>query len=126
MGVKQMVKHSFFSIFRKKWRCSCLFNSLFRHKSEDKQIMTHCSAEDNNGRQLGCLQCRRWVLSLLYADKEVDFYSEFLSALSPSYISHLLSDVHSHIGVRKVTSRGFQRWCKIGFGLLKIAPFILI
>lgn len=62
----------------------------------------------------------------LYADKEVDFYSEFLSALSLSYISHLLSDVHSHLGVRKVTSRGFQRWCKIGFGLLKITPIILI
>lgn len=62
----------------------------------------------------------------LYADKEVDFYSEFPSALSPSYISHLLSDVHSHLGVRKVTSRGFQRWYKIGFGLLKITPIILI
>lgn len=38
-------------------------------------------------------------LASLYAVEEVDFYSDFLSDPSPSYTSHLFSDVHSHLGV---------------------------
>ena len=67
------------------------------------------------------------LLASLYAIEEVDFYSDFLSDLSPSYASPLFSVVHSHLRVRKVTSKlDFQRWYRIGLELLKNTPMILI
>lgn len=74
-----------------------------------------------------CSEGGRFLASL-YAVEEVDFYSDFLSDLSPSYASPLFGGVvHSHLGVRKVTSKlDFQRWYRIGLELLKNTPMILI
>lgn len=112
---------AYFSIFREEWRCSCLFISFFRHRSKDKQIMTHFDAEVTMADSLAVCGAGGSFLAFLYAVEEVDFYSDFLSDLSPSYASHLFSDVQPHVGVWKVISKsGFQRWYRIALGLLKI------
>lgn len=67
--------------------------------------MTRRDAEGNKGRQLGVCRADGGFSAFPYADDQADCYSEVLSDLSPSYTSHLLSDVRSHLGVRKVTSK---------------------